>query len=250
MSYDGRHLWFVLKWCLFIMLSYVLLGLMLRGERFLEWGLSKPGRIDYLFILSFFLGALIIFKTARRCFARHFIKQRKVYLIIGWAIALGLTLQTLLSLCRGFVYWLTGSLIAVGSNQYVSVEHFSFIGERVVVFLLSPFAEELFFRYVTYTAFFWILNMIKEEFVAFRRVYDGSEEKKKKFIIVWGLVSSFLFALFHGVNVINVWFYLIPGIVYSFLFVKYGFLASWISHSVFNATSSSVRKAVVYLFGL
>ncbi|WP_255287300.1 MULTISPECIES: CPBP family glutamic-type intramembrane protease [Bacillus cereus group] len=67
---------------------------------------------------------------------------------------------------------------------------------------------------------------------------------------MWGLVSSFLFALFYEVNMMNLCFYLIPGIVYSFLFVKYGFLAIWIRHSVFNATSSSVRNAVVYLFGL
>ncbi|PFM65468.1 CPBP family intramembrane metalloprotease [Bacillus cereus] len=249
MSYGDSFLEMVAKACCYVLLSSSLFMLMYFGDGFLELGLSGPDGYMLLYFGSWFLGALI-YRPIRGCFESHFIKERKIYLIIGLPIILGFLMQAILSFVHVFCYWLTGSIIPVGSNQYISSESLSAVGEWIKVCLLSPFIEELLLRYITYIVFFWLLDKLKDKSLVFRRVYDGSEDKKKKFIYVWLLVSSYIFALGHGVNIINMWFYFLPGIVYGVLFIRYGFLASWISHSIFNIASKNVHKAMMHLFGM
>lgn len=235
-----------------IMLTVILIGLVRLTDNYLKWGIFGANGFQMLSACMFFIAVLIVFKPARDCFLRHFVKVQKNHLVIaiGKSIALGIGLQFLISFVANGINVFNPNLIKPGSDQYVSAGNLSAEGELVVVILVGPFVEEVFFRLCMYVFFFSLLYKFRDRIMGFNRIYDGSEEKERYFKILWLIMSNILFVMYHGADITNFWIYFIPGIIYGTLFIKYGFLAAWIGHSAFNVISNSVGKIMVYLFGL
>lgn len=234
-----------------IMLTVILIGLVRLTDNYLKWGVLGVNGIQLSSACIFFIAVLIVFKLARDCFLRHFVKVRKKPLVIaiGKSIVLGIGLQFLISFVANGINVFNPNLIKPGSDQYVSVGNLSAEGELVIVGLVGPFVEEVFFRLCMYVFFFSLLYKCKDKILGFNRIYDGSEEKEKKFKMLWLIMSNIFFVMYHGADETNFWVYFFPGFIYGKLFMKYGFLAAWIGHSAFNVTSNSVSKIMVYLFG-
>ncbi|WP_410592172.1 type II CAAX prenyl endopeptidase Rce1 family protein [Bacillus sp. SIMBA_074] len=234
-------------------ISTVLAFLLMRQvDIALGLGLSGPVGIGHLGLIVGFLVALIFFRGFRSSFSKHFIREKKMFFVIGIPVLLGIIMQLTLSFIKIFVLWL-GFDIPVGSGQYVSDGRLTAAGEWILVYLTGPFLEEAIYRYGLYMGLlglFELLELIKDKSSLIRKVYDGSEIKKRIWICLWLLGSSVFFSVGHGVNMMNIWFYLIPGVLYGVLFLRYGFLASWISHSMFNFVSKDVYRLLLRVFGM
>ncbi|PFY98359.1 CPBP family intramembrane glutamic endopeptidase [Bacillus wiedmannii] len=215
-------------------------------------GLSGPVGIGHLGLIIGFLVALIFFRGFRSSFSKHFIREKKLFFVIGISVLLGIIMQLTLSFIKIFVLWL-GFDIPVGSGQYISDGRLTAAGEGFLVYLIGPFLEEAYYRYGLFMGLlglFVLLDFLKGKSSLINKIYDGSERKKRIWICLWVLGSSVYFAVYHGVNMMNIWFYLIPGVIYGVLFLKYGFLASWISHSMFNIVSKDVYRMLLRVFGM
>ncbi|XKK20005.1 CPBP family glutamic-type intramembrane protease [Bacillus sp. A17A.1] len=72
--------------------------------------------------------------------------------------------------------------------------------------------------------------------------------KNPLYIWGWILVTNLGFALYHGPDMTNFYAYFIPGIINALLFIRLGFLSTWLAHGVFNLCSLTIFRIVSIIF--
>jgi len=159
--------------------------------------------------------------------------------------------------------------LSIGSAQYMGHQELTTAGEILLLGIIGPFSEEFLFRfflivYLPYLALYHTFinkplvtkkHVNKKNFkpfifidnVANKIYYRVFEMKDKKLISGWFILVSFFFALVHGPDIYSFPLYFLPGILYSFVYLKYGFLASWICHGTSNAFSGIVNSIFISL---
>src|SRR5690606_24609991 len=88
--------------------------------------------------------------------------------------------------------------ISIGSNQYVTSENLSTLGDFLFTSIIGPFNEELVFRFLLlYYVPFLILSLLYKV-RKLKNYIDFFIKKKKALISFWVILISSLFSLMHG----------------------------------------------------
>ncbi|PFP25920.1 hypothetical protein COJ96_19410 [Bacillus sp. AFS073361] len=157
--------------------------------------------------------------------------------------------------------------LSVGNAQYLGHQELTTAGEILLLGIIGPFSEEFLFRfflivYLPYLALHHtfikkpletkknVNKSISKPFiflvnVANKVYYRVFEKKDKKLISSWVILVSCFFAFVHGPDLYSFPLYFLPGILFSFVYLKYGFLASWICHGTANTLSGIVNAIFI-----
>ncbi|WP_227495182.1 CPBP family intramembrane glutamic endopeptidase [Bacillus cereus] len=236
----------VLRGSTLIIAWVFMLAFLIYSDKFLGFGLSRlSAGAESLFLLTLLLALLTTIPKLRRNFTGYLLLSDKINLIIGLPILLAIGMQVAFNFARFIPTWMGGEMIGVGSGQFTTSEVLSEMGERILVSIIIPFNEEFLFRYVPYAAILWGANIAKEHSNIFKKLYFNLfVEKNTKYVWVWILSTSFVFAMIHEPSVLNFSFYFIPGIVYAFLFLRYGLFSAILAHSSYNLFSGIIFEMV------
>ncbi|WP_227493943.1 CPBP family intramembrane glutamic endopeptidase [Bacillus cereus] len=237
----------VLRGSTLVIVWVFMFALLIYGDRFLGFGLSRLNDgVMSLYLLTLLFALLITIPKLRRDFTDYFFLNDKKYLIIGLPILVAIGMQVVFNFVRFIPTWMGGDMIGVGSGQFTTSETLSEMGERILVCVIVPFNEEFSFRYIPYAALLWGANSAKEHSNVFNKLYlNLFVEKNTKYVWVWILSTSFVFAMIHEPSVLNFSFYFIPGVVYAWFFLRYGFFSALLAHSIFNLCSGIVLEMVM-----
>ncbi|MED2737121.1 CPBP family intramembrane glutamic endopeptidase [Bacillus toyonensis] len=237
--------------CLFIvMLGFmVCFGLI---DRMFHLGLTSDSGIEvFLMPFIFILALIIVNPSLRKDFIDRFlIDKENIHQAICFPILAGIGMVFIANAIRFIPYWLWGDqLIGVGSKQVTTLEELTDTGLLISVSIIGPFTEEFLFRYLLYGGIFLLFFKGVSDSQLSRKIVDHLYvNKTAKYIWSWIIVTNIVFALMHGPNLLNFWMYLIPGMVDAWFFITYGFLASWLSHSMFNLFSGITLQILLSLF--
>mgnify|MGYP003774297981 CR=1 FL=1 len=221
-------------------------ALLFYGDKFLRFGISKTNTgVFSLGIPTLLFALLFTIPKLRSNFMSYFILSDKKHLIIGLPILLAIGMQVMFQFVSFIPTWMGGDMIGPGSGQFVPQPHLSRMGTVILVSVIAPFLEEVLFRYIPYAALLWGTNRAKKHSNILSKLYFNLFiEKNNKYVWGWILSTSFVFAMVHGPNVLNFWFYFIPGVVLAWLFLRYGFFSAILAHSVFNLSSDIIFEAL------
>lgn len=132
-----------------------------------------------------------------------------------------------------------GNVIGIAKGQ-LDISNYSFFERILVVVLFGPCEEEFLFRVLIFTFVSFILGCITSKL----KMDIPINVFNTKSVLCWVLVLvvSIGFSLCHQPDLSNFSTYFIPGLVFTIMYIKYGFYSAWISHGVYNLI------AVIYLF--
>lgn len=124
-----------------------------------------------------------------------------------------------------------GDIIGIAKGQ-INMSTFNPIERIFVGTIVCPFFEEFLFRVVFFTTIAYITGYIDYKF----RFKISSKVFNIKSYFCWIIiiVGNILFSLSHLPDVSNFHLYFIFGIVFSIIYIKYGFYASWLCHGFCN----------------
>ena len=209
----------------------------------------------FLLILSFF----IVIPKLRKSFYKQFIKVKELHLLIALPVLISIIVLFVVYLYMYLPIFFNNHSVSIGSDQYVASETLSNLGQFVLMGILGPFTEEVIFRYLLlyllpsiFLLFLYneraIIKRIvpKSGFLSGKRIYQKMTNNKI-FITIWVIIVSSLFSLGHGPDLWSFPVYFLGGVIYSFLFLKYGFLSAWVAHGSFNVLSP-IMNIVVLMF--
>lgn len=221
--------------------------------------------LPFLMLLYFWM----IFPQLRKDFREQFIKVKSLDRIIALPILVAILELVLVYLYFYLPVLFGGETIPLGKDQYTGHQELSTAGDILLTGVLGPFSEEFLFRFflIVYLPYvFLYYTFVKEPFVpksdknnkiaatflflerhANKIYYQAFRAKNKKLIVSWVIVCSFLFAIAHGPNIYSFALYFVPGLLYSYLFLRYGLLASWIGHGTSNILSPYINSIFYYL---
>ncbi|UCZ54957.1 CPBP family intramembrane metalloprotease [Bacillus shivajii] len=205
---------------------------------------------------------LIVFPTLRKHFFEVFVKTKELHLIIGLPILFVLTKLFVTYAYMFLPLFFQGEKVGIGSNQYVAGDELSIIGMLTLSSVLAPFNEEFLFR-------FFLLFFIPYVFLHAMTNEDGSQlsgvaltihsnashlynkiflEENRLIIMTWVIAVSCFFSYLHGPDMVAFPIYFVGGLLYSYLFLKYGFLAAWFAHGFSNAMSPIIYMIFLAFF--
>lgn len=191
------------------------------------------------------------------------IKSDSIYLV---------TLPLIFAIVKNFVISITRFLpmlwgegmIGIGSNQaIVQLESGTF--EYTVFHCIFPaVSEELLFRFLPYIGLFvllkYILNIketLKSKYsirnlnVIFKPIEKLRNDlfycKKTWAIILWITITATIFAMAHGPNISNFYLYFTGGMLYGWLYLKYGLISSILGHMLSNYLSPIILQIVIFI---
>ncbi|MGN5650928.1 CPBP family glutamic-type intramembrane protease [Bacillus sp. Brlt_9] len=220
-------------------------------DRIFHLGLTSERSIEVFLTPFIFISALIIvIPSLRKDFVDRFlIDKENIHKAICFPILAGIGLVFIANVVRFIPYWLGGDqIIEVGTKQVTTIEEMTDAGLLIGVSILGPFTEEFLFRYLLYGGIFVLFFKGVSESQVSQKIVDHLYiNKTAKYIWSWILITNIVFALMHGPNLMNFWMYLIPGMVDAWFFITYGFLASWLSHSMFNLFSGITMQILIGL---
>ena len=169
--------------------------------------------------------------------------------------------------------------IPVGAGQMTTDLGVLTVPEFVFKALFPAFNEEFLFRFLPYTFLFIFLTTSLSLASQSRRIkiinwgeriqaLFGSLGKRviRRFIVafyeqrvvylqwMWITGISILFALMHEPSLINFHFYFLPGALFTWLFLRYGFASAFLAHMSFNfigeITYGQAINTIQYFFGI
>lgn len=232
----------IIRGSILVIVWVCMFAFLICGDKFLGLGFLKLSfGVESLILLTLFFAFLITIPKLRSDFAGYFYLSNKKRLTIGLPILLALGMQVAFNFVRFIPTWMGSEMIGGGSAQFNTPGVLSEIGERILVSIIVPFNEEFVFRYVPYAALLWLANNAKEYSNVSNKLYFNLfVEKNTKYVWVWILSTSFVFAMIHEPSILNFSFYFIPGIVYAILFLKYGLFSAILAHSSYNLFSGII----------
>ncbi|MCM3390455.1 CPBP family intramembrane metalloprotease (plasmid) [Ureibacillus chungkukjangi] len=123
------------------------------------------------------------------------------------------------------------------------------MGEVILTGVLGPFNEEVIFRFLLlyflpYSFFYYIFEEKCTRRLVFSRdniLIKAFKERNKGIVICWVILLSSLFSIVHGPNFLSFPMYFLGGIIFSYLFLRFGFLPAWIAHGSYNILSPYVH---------
>lgn len=229
-------------------------------------------------IFSFLILSFITFPELGRALKNDFVKSPSLKVII-----LPLILMPLLDIAILFLRLIPTlyghEAIQIGASQGINTyNNFSF-QLLIYIALLPALLEELFYRFIGFhglrVALKNYVNIDKPIFTEFCRTtktrpflkiiffvpvlifaiieycYNSLYVKNNKVaILIWVILTSYLFSIAHGPSGLSHILYFIPGVAFAYFYLKYGLLSSIVAHFTGNYFSSIIHEFGVNLFRL
>ncbi|MDN4608084.1 CPBP family intramembrane glutamic endopeptidase [Sporosarcina highlanderae] len=224
-------------------LSFLFIGVYTLVDIFFQLGLTSDDA-NNIFTLPFlyFITLLILLPRMRKKFVLWFIfKKEETYKTICYPILVAIIQSFLVYIYMYTPYWLGSEAIGIGSKQVTTVEGVTEIGLTIGATIIGPFNEEFIFRFFLIAGFIEILNFSISKFKRLIKL-------KPIAIIFWIIVTNSFFSLLHGPDLLSFPPYFVGGVIPSLFFIRYGFLAAWISHGMFNFLSPIAFSIIHSLF--
>ncbi len=127
----------------------------------------------------------------------------------------------------------------IGSNQALPTG--SIYDVLFVTGIIAPFLEEFLFRVMLFTTVLILVKFIMR--VRGQQAFDCVYNLKHPICICTILFSTIIFSIAHGPDITSFHFYALGGLIYSILYVKYGYLAAVLTHFSFNFLSCIILPA-------
>lgn len=213
------------------------------ADKFFQLGLTSDAAIDIFTLPFMYIITLLIFlPQARKKFVSWFIlKREETYKSVCFPILVAIIQSFLVYIYLYTPYWLGSEAISIGSKQVTTVEGVTEIGLTIGASIIGPFTEEFIFRFILIAGFIGILNLLIRKFNRFIKM-------KPIAIFFWIIVTNSLFSIAHGPDLLSFPTYFVGGVIPSLFFIRYGFLAAWISHGMFNFLSPIAFSIIHNLF--
>lgn len=222
--------------------------LFMLADHRLKFGLSSnEGLTIFIVPLCLMLSWIIVDENLRKDFVNRFLLSKKnLHLSICIPILVSIITEFVLNLLRFVPYWLGYDVINPGKNQVTTLNDFTATGLLFSVSVIGPFSEEFLFRYLPYGGLSLAFAGMSKEIKWLKNIYDALFiNKNPKYIWAWIIITNIVFAMAHGPDILSFPLYFIPGIVFSLFFLRFGFLAAWISHGASNLFSGIAFEIIV-----
>ncbi|WML52104.1 CPBP family intramembrane glutamic endopeptidase [Neobacillus sp. PS3-12] len=217
-------------------------------DNILKLGLSSEEGIN-IFIVPFSLcwSWVIVHTALRKDFLKRFLLSKKnIHLAICIPILVAIVMEFVLNLVQFIPFLLGYDVIKPGINQVTTIKDFTEIGLIFSVSVISPFSEEFVFRYLLYGGLSLAIVKLAKENKLIKKIYNELFINKNQiYIWSWIILTNIGFAMAHGPNLLSFPLYFVPGIVFSIMFLRLGFLAAWISHGSSNLFSWVAHEIIV-----
>jgi len=224
-------------------LKFLVMIVYIIADNFFHLGLTNNNAF-HIFIFPFLLiiFLLIFYPRVRKKFVSWFIlKKEETYKSICYPILVAIIQAFLLYIYVYTPYLLGSEAIGIGSNQVNTVEGVTEIGITIGRSIIGSFNEEFLYRFILIAGFIEILNFLISKFKRLIKI-------KPIAIIFWIIVTNSYFSLNHGPDLLSFTPYFLGGIIPSLFFLRYGFLAAWISHGMYNFLSPIANSIINNLF--
>jgi len=232
-----------LRYLFAFVLYFLVMIVYIFTDEFFQLGLTSDDAFD-IFTLPFLIiiTLLIFLPRARKKFVSWFIlKKEETYKSICYPILVAIIEAFLVYIYLYTPYWLGSEAIGIGSNQVTTVEGVTEIGLTIGTSIIGPFNEEFIFRFILIAGFIETLNFLISKYKRLIKI-------KPIAIIFWIIVTNSYFSLIHGPDLLSFPTYFVGGVIPSLFFLRYGFLAAWISHGMYNFLSPIALSIIYNLF--
>lgn len=254
------------KLLLFFIFSFLFVFAIISLDSVVHLGLSEEIYNIFITPLLMVVYCIFLFSIIRKDFMKRFILKKQLHKVVCYPIIMSIVLVFVINSSRILPIFFGGEPTGVGSNQFTAIDELSPLGRFLFLSLFTGFTEEVLFRYLPFGVLFVLLNefdkastySIKENIHVKKRSAKVVDffirvkeklfiEKETSYLFCWVVITSIIFSLAHGPNLTNFHFYFIAGLVNGWFFIKYGFLAAWISHASFNALSGPAMMIIINL---
>lgn len=212
-------------------------------DKYFRLGLTNDVAIEiFITPFIFILTCFIFSRKLRENFSSSFVlKNGETYKVICYPVLVAIIHAFLVYIYMYTPYWLGFEAIGIGSKQVTTVNGVSDLGLVIGVSIIGPFIEEFFFRFLLFGGF--IMGLTK---LSLKYKWINS----RKYLIIFSLVIiiNSVFSLIHGPNILSFPLYFSGGVIHTLFFIRYGFLAAWISHGMFNFLSPIAHSIINHLF--
>lgn len=235
---------FLVFFCIY---SAITDGLFDLGNKWFRWNVNGETKLNFLFFFSLFLSLLTVYRPFRRNFLQRFIVIGNAKQAIIYGLLTGFLLQVFVETTRYIPLLFDRDVVDIGSGQFSAEDNkIAPMAAFLLVSLIGPFNEEFIFRYLL----FELIVISVRRFITNSEFSIHSRLSGKYKYTLWTLIIliSVAFALMHGPNITNFHFYFIPGLAFTYLYVRYGFLASYLAHVAFNVVGPYVQPFILPYF--
>jgi len=219
-------------------------------DKVFNLGLISEEAADVFTTLFILICTVVFFIPGlRKSFSKWFLLDRKkIVQSICFPILAAILMDFLENLYRLIPYWLGSDIIGVGSNQITTIKGVSDLGLELGTSILVPFNEEFIFRYLMFVGVPLLIVYTLNDFDWFNRIKRLIEKRKKMYLISWIIIVNLLFGMAHGPDLLSFPIYFSSGILFTFFFLRYGFLSAWLSHGMSNLFSGVALQIILNLF--
>ncbi|GAE35612.1 CPBP family intramembrane glutamic endopeptidase [Halalkalibacter akibai] len=230
----------------------------------LKLGITETDFQEFI-TFSLVIGFLIyLYPGLSTPFKNSFLKTKELHIIVCIPILTSLIKLIIVYLYLYIPVFFGEERMSVGKGQYIREDQeLSTLGEILLLSISGPFNEEFLFRFLLlFLIPYSILNSfsymsIDKENGLFNRIKLMGERLNKKIFVernntivaIWLFITSSIFSLMHLPDIYSFFIYFIGGMLYGFLFIKYGFLLAWIAHGISNGFSPIVNSIYTSIFG-
>ncbi|MDP4128368.1 MAG: CPBP family intramembrane metalloprotease [Bacillota bacterium] len=220
-----------------VIVSFLFIAAVVSISTFLAWQRGFDSE-TYILTTGSFLGccAFLIVPRIRIIFKERFLVSdiRSVLLFTLIIVSLG---SLLTYLFRYSPILFGHNPFEIGSGQFD--KSFSLFSLEAIFYtgLLPGISEEITFRLAAYALFDWLVSIQKPYL-------------KKPLLFLCVVISSTIFALFHGTDGINFFLYFVPSVVFWILFWKFGFFSCVLGHAWYNILSGSTDQIAIGIIKL
>lgn len=213
------------------------------SDKFFQLGLTNDTAIEIFITPFIFILICFIFSSKlREKFSSGFLLNKdETYKAVCYPILVAIANAFFVYIYMYTPYWLGFEAVGIGSKQVTTVEGVSDIGLIIGSSVIGPFNEEFIFRFLLFGGMIMILKNLSKKF-------KWIKSKRSMIIFLCIIISNTIFSMVHGPNLSSFPLYFIGGVIDTLFFLRYGFLAGWIAHGMFNFLSPIAHSIILHLF--
>lgn len=253
--------------CIKIIISIVVMGFLYKV--FTVWGRNSNFPQDvYSDLLAMTLVILLIFFIIpcgeikwSNYFKEESVKSKSIYVVI-LPIIFAVFDNLMISITRYIPKLLGGDVIGIGSNQAINILKEFTLEFTLFNCIFPAFSEEILFRFLPYVGLGITLDYLLDLRKGFENkktnldfIFKALEKlkvdlflyKKTYAVVLWITITATIFALIHGPNISNFYFYFTGGLLFGWLYLKYGLISAMLGHMLSNYLSPPILHFVTYM---
>lgn len=187
--------------------------------------------IEVITGLYIFLTIQVISPKFNKCIVNEISFRSDSLVVIVIPILVAVVRRVITNMLQVLPVIFGGEVIGEAKGQ-LDMSSYNPIDKIIVGTIVGPIFEEFLYRIVFFTFIAYVIGYIDNRFEKnfLKKLFDF------KSILCWIIivVNGSLFSLVHLPDISNFHLYFIGGVVYSIIYIKYGFYASWLCHGFYN----------------